>query len=132
MAAMASPSDTVLKHPDNVTEAWEIGWSMRAPSFEHIAATLRTPSYSESYIHFTLLHYQPNIEALEKRVRALLSNGLAREGYEILKAKFAALNAVGPTWAARIAKEQGEDFQQSQRSAFEYAQALFSAFEKNG
>jgi hypothetical protein len=83
-------------------------------------------------IHFTWLHYRPDIESLAKRVRALLSNGLAREGYEILKVKFHALNAVGPTWAAKIAQEQGEDFQQSQRSAFEYAQALFTAVKKDG
>ncbi|MGA2061780.1 MAG: hypothetical protein ABSG67_14940 [Thermoguttaceae bacterium] len=62
----------------------------------------------------------------------LLSNGLAREGYEILKAKFATLNSIGPSWAARVAQEQGEDFEQSQRSAFEYARALFKAVEKDG
>jgi hypothetical protein len=83
-------------------------------------------------IHFTLLHYRPNIEYLAERVRMLLSNGLAREGYEILKAKFATLNSIGPSWAARVAQEQGEDFEQSQRSAFEYAQALFKAVEKDG
>jgi hypothetical protein len=54
------------------------------------------------------------------------------EAYAILKAKFAALTAVGPIWAAKIAQEQGEDFQQSQRSAFEYAQALFSAVKQEG
>jgi hypothetical protein len=83
-------------------------------------------------IHFTLLHYRPNIESLGDRIRALLSNGLAREGYDILKTKFALLTSVGPSWAAKIAQEQGEDFGQSQRSAFEYAQALFRAVEKNG
>jgi hypothetical protein len=62
----------------------------------------------------------------------LLSKGLAREGYEILKAKFAALTAVGPIWAAKVAQEQGDDFEQAQRSAFEYARALFRAVEKGG
>jgi hypothetical protein len=83
-------------------------------------------------IHFTLLHYRPNIESLADRVRVLLSNGLAREGYDILKTKFATLNSVGPSWAARVNQEQGEDSEQSQRSAFEYAQALFRAVEKEG
>jgi hypothetical protein len=83
-------------------------------------------------IHFTWLHYQPNIESLADRVRALLSNGLAREGYDILKAKFAKFDSVGPSWAARVAQEQGEDFEQTQRSAFEYAQAFFAATESNG
>jgi hypothetical protein len=80
-------------------------------------------------IHFTLVHYRPNIESLAERVRVLLSNGLAREGFGILKAKFATLTAVGPTWAAKVAQEQGDDFEQAQRSAFEYAQALFKAAE---
>ena len=78
-------------------------------------------------IHFVLRHHQPDVEALAGLVRPLLSNGLAREGYAILKAKFATLESVGPTWAATVAREQGEDFAQSQRSAFEYAQALFDA-----
>jgi hypothetical protein len=83
-------------------------------------------------IHFTWLHYRPDIESLADRVRTLLTGGLAREGYEILRAKFASLAAVGPTWAAKVAREQGGDFEQAQRSAFEYAQALFAAVEKGG
>jgi hypothetical protein len=83
-------------------------------------------------VHFTLVHYRPTIESLAERVRVLLSNGLAREGYEILKRKFGELNAVGPTWAARLAQEQGGDFEQSQRSAFEYAQALFRGVAEGG
>jgi len=59
-------------------------------------------------------------------------NRMVQAGYEILKAKFAALTAVGPTWAAKVAQEQGEDFAQVQRSAFEYAQALFATVEKDG
>jgi predicted nucleotidyltransferase len=81
-------------------------------------------------VDFVLRNYPPDVEALAGRVRALLPNGLAREGYEILKAKFATLESVGPSWAARVAAEQGEDFGQSQRAAFEYAQALFQAAEK--
>jgi len=78
-------------------------------------------------IDFVLRNYRPDVESLADRVRPLLSNGLAREGYETLKAKFALLDSVGPSWAAKVADEQGEDFEQSQRSAFEYAQALFDA-----
>lgn len=78
-------------------------------------------------IHFVLRHYEPDVEALAGRVQPLLANGLAREGYEILKTKFATLESVGPSWAARVAQEQGEDFEQSQRSAFEDAKALFDA-----
>jgi predicted nucleotidyltransferase len=82
-------------------------------------------------IDFVLRNYPPDIEALASRVRPLLPNGLAREGYEILKAKFATLGSVGPSWAAKVAEEQGEDFEQSQRAAFEYARALFEATEKS-
>lgn len=60
-------------------------------------------------------------------VRPLLASGLAREAYEILKEKLALLSSVGPTWAANVATAQGSDFEQSKRSAFEYAQALFLA-----
>lgn len=83
-------------------------------------------------IYFVLRHYQPDIESLANRFRPLLSNGLAWQGYGILKAKFTRLESVGPSWAARVAEEQGEDFEQSRRSAFEYAQALFGATEQHG
>ena len=81
-------------------------------------------------IDFVLRHFPPNIEALAERVRPLLANGLARQGYEILKTKFATLGSVGPSWAAEVAQEQGEDLEQSRRAAFEYAQALFEATER--
>jgi hypothetical protein len=84
--------------------------------------------YKDAYdIHFILRHYAPNVEALGIRLGPLLSSGLAREGYDILKAKFETLDSVGPTWAARVAADQGEDYAQWQRSAFEHAQALFEA-----
>lgn len=78
-------------------------------------------------IDFVLRNYRPDVESLADRLRPLLSKGLAREGYEILKAKFASLDSVGPSWAAKVAAGQGEDLEQSQRAAFEYAQALFDA-----
>lgn len=92
----------------------------------------RTNSKDTYDIDFVLRHFPPNIEALADRVRPLLPNGLAREGYTILKAKFATLGSVGPSWAAEVATEQGEDFEQSRRAAFEYAQALFEATETGG
>jgi hypothetical protein len=82
-------------------------------------------------IHFILRNYPPDVEALAAQVRPLLSNGLAREGYEILKAKFAALDSVGPSWAAKVAAERGENYEQWQRSAFQFSQALFAATEGN-
>ncbi|MGA2617878.1 MAG: GSU2403 family nucleotidyltransferase fold protein [Thermoguttaceae bacterium] len=82
-------------------------------------------------IHFVLRNYPPDVEALAAQIRPLLSKSLAHEGYGILKAKFAALDSVGPSWAAEIAAEHGENYEQCQRSAFEFAQALFAASEAN-
>ena len=78
-------------------------------------------------IHFILRNYRPDIESLAARVNPLLSSRLAREGYDILKTKFATLESVGPSWAAKVAQEQGENDEQWRRSAFAYAQALFGA-----
>jgi hypothetical protein len=82
-------------------------------------------------IHFVLRNYPPEIEVLAARVRPLLSKSLAREGYGILKTKFAKLDSVGPVWAASVAAQHGENYEQWQRSAFEFAQALFAATEAN-
>ncbi|MGA2258681.1 MAG: hypothetical protein ABSG53_28780, partial [Thermoguttaceae bacterium] len=78
-------------------------------------------------IHFVLRNYRPDVESLAAQVQPLLSRGLAREGYNILKAKFATLESVGPSWAAKVAQEQGENYEQWRRSAFAYAQTLFGA-----
>ena len=80
-------------------------------------------------IHFVMRNHPPDVQALAAQVWPLLSNGLAREGYRILKAKFATLNSVGPSWAARFGSQHGENYEQWQRSAFEFAQALFTAAE---
>lgn len=78
-------------------------------------------------IDFVLRNYEPDVDALARRMAQLVAGGLAKEGYETLKAKFATLDAVGPCWAARVAQEQGADYAQAQRAAFEYAQTLFRA-----
>jgi hypothetical protein len=78
-------------------------------------------------IVFILRNYEPNVESLAKRLRPLLTNGLAREGYDILRSKFQSIDSIGPTWAAEVYIEAGDDFEQSRRAAYEYAQALFSA-----
>lgn len=78
-------------------------------------------------IVFILRSFEPNVEALAERLRPLLSNGLAREGYEILKSKFESINSIGPGWAARVYAQAGEDEEQSKRAAYEYAQDLFMA-----
>lgn len=66
-------------------------------------------------IHFILRNYPPDVQSLAARVQPLLSNRLAQEGYGILKTKFATLESVGPSWAAQVAAERGENYQQWQR-----------------
>jgi hypothetical protein len=78
-------------------------------------------------IDFVLRNYEPDVEALARQIRPLVTGGLAKEGYETLKGKFASLDSVGPCWAAAVAETQGADDAQAQRAAFEYAQALFRA-----
>ena len=78
-------------------------------------------------IVFVLRNYQPNVEALAERVQSLLKNGLAEEGYGILKSKFETIESIGPTWAAEVYAETGEDMLQAQRAAYEYAHAMFAA-----
>jgi hypothetical protein len=76
-------------------------------------------------IAFILEYYQPGLSDLADRVRGLMDNGLARQGYEILRGKFADIDTVGPVWAAQVFHEQGRDFEQARRAAFENAQELF-------
>lgn len=76
-------------------------------------------------IAFVLANYEPDLATLARRTQPLVASGLGTEGYQILKSKFASLDAVGSVWAARVAQEQGADFAQAQRAAFENAQELF-------
>ena len=76
-------------------------------------------------VAFVLNHYQPGLLDLAEKVRVLLGRDLAARGYDILKGKFATLEMVGPVWAAQVAREQGADYEQSRRAAFENARELF-------
>ena len=58
-------------------------------------------------------------------MRPRVITGLGREAYEILRAKFAAVDSVGPVWAARAVPGTGHDIEQLQRAAYEDAQELF-------
>jgi hypothetical protein len=78
-------------------------------------------------IAFVLQHYFPSVEVLAERMRALLGNGLAQQGYAILTEKFARIDSVGPSGAANEAERNGGDFEQVRRAAYEYAQGLFAA-----
>jgi hypothetical protein len=85
----------------------------------------RVKQKDASDIAFVLHHYEPNLAALAERLRPLVDLGLGREAYEILKAKFASLDFVGPVWAASVVLGTGGEEVQVQRAAFEDAQDLF-------
>jgi hypothetical protein len=76
-------------------------------------------------IAFVLHHYEPSLVTLAERMRPHLITGLAREAFEILRAKFAAVDSVGPVWAAQAVPGTGHDIVQLQRAAYEDAQELF-------
>ena len=100
----------------------------------------RTKQKDAFDIIFILLHFKPDLAALAARVRPHVAKGLGNEAYNILNAKFATIDSVGPEWAARVIEEQGIrfdkepgtgtgalDYEQARRTAFEYAQDLFRA-----
>jgi hypothetical protein len=76
-------------------------------------------------VAFILHNYQPSLDMLAEKLSALLQYPLAREGYEILQAKFAGIDSVGPVWAARVYQNQGQDYDRACRAVFEDAQELF-------
>jgi hypothetical protein len=76
-------------------------------------------------ISFVLRHFEPNLTALADRLRPLVEKGLGLEGYKILKAKYASIDAVGPARAADTVPGTGDDIAQRQRAAYQDAQELF-------
>lgn len=76
-------------------------------------------------IAFVLHHYQPTLAVFADNLAPLVADGLGLEAYEILKQKFATLESIGPSWAARVAEDNGEDREQAQQAAFQDAQDLF-------
>ena len=85
----------------------------------------RTKDKDAYDIAFVLHHFQPDLDTLAKRVQSLLGNGLARDGYKILKEEFATIESVGPVWAERCIPGTGQDVQQARTAAHEDAQELF-------
>lgn len=77
-------------------------------------------------VAFILHHYQPSLDELAKKLMPIIAGGLGVEAYQILTEKFAKLESVGPTWAAQVAAQNGEDYDQAQQAAFQDAQELFA------
>jgi hypothetical protein len=77
-------------------------------------------------IAFVLHNYEPTLAALATGLGPLVVDGLGCEAYQILTEKFAMLESVGPSWAAKVSEENGQDFEQVQQAAFQDAQDLFA------
>ena len=76
-------------------------------------------------IAFVLHNYDPSLATLADTLVPLITDGLGAEAQQILTDKFAKLESVGPSWAAKVAEENGQDVEQAQRAAFQDAQDLF-------
>ncbi|MBI1830511.1 MAG: nucleotidyl transferase AbiEii/AbiGii toxin family protein [Planctomycetes bacterium] len=70
-------------------------------------------------IYFCLRAADGGSKALAENLRPLLGQVLVDDAMQVLRSKFAAIDRVGPQWAAQVASEQGEDFEQVARDAFE-------------
>ncbi len=82
-------------------------------------------------IAFVLHRYEPSIVSLAANLVPLVTDGLGSEAYQILRDKFATLESVGPSWAARVAEDNGQDRIQTQQAAFQDAQDLFDEVERS-
>jgi len=76
-------------------------------------------------IAFVLHNYVPSLAALAAALAPLIADGLGAEAYQALTEKFAKIESVGPSWAAKIAEENGQDLEQAQQAAFRDAHDLF-------
>ena len=128
LAFVASDEMTVFgSMPDGVKNSVRVR-IVREEAFILIKAFAldeRTKDKDAYDVAFVLRHYEPDLKELARRVKTLLARALARSGFEILRAKFATIDSAGPVWAARVFHEQGEDYEQARRAAYEDAQELF-------
>ena len=83
-------------------------------------------------IYFCLRAYDGGPSALAATIQPLIGQALVDEALDILHAKFAAIDRVGPRWAAQVASEHGEDFDQVARDAFERMTVLLSNVRSGG
>jgi hypothetical protein len=77
-------------------------------------------------IYFCLRACDGGPKALARDLRPLLGEAVVDEAVGILRLKFQAIDRVGPQWAAKVASEHGEDFEQVARDAFERMIALLN------
>ena len=79
-------------------------------------------------IYYCCRNYPGGTKELIEETKALVTNKLAREGLGKIKAKFATVNAIGPTWAAEFLEiTEQEEKDRIQREAFEIVNSVLDA-----
>lgn len=79
-------------------------------------------------IYFCCRNYPGGTKELIEETKALVTNKLAREGLGKIKAKFATVDAIGPTWAAEFSEiTEQEEKERIQREAFEIVNSVLEA-----
>lgn len=79
-------------------------------------------------IYYCCRNYPGGLAALVAAIRPLVSNSLAREGLGKIKAKFATVDGIGPTWIVDFLEtEDPEERARAQREAFELVNALMTS-----
>ncbi|HQU42062.1 MAG TPA: nucleotidyl transferase AbiEii/AbiGii toxin family protein [Pirellulales bacterium] len=73
-------------------------------------------------IYFCLRH--GDLDAMSAALSSMKENGLVREAINHLADKFRTIDYAGPVDAAQVAEENGEDFEQARRAAFELMRLL--------
>lgn len=82
-------------------------------------------------IAFILSHYDPSLTDLASRMAVMVKSGLGAEAFQILVAKFATLQSIGPVWAAQVAEGNGLDREQAQQAAFQDMRELIGKIRNN-
>jgi len=89
------------------------------------AMTERSKEKDAYDIAFVLHNHFPSLASFADALVPLIADGLGAEAYEILMEKFAKLESVGPSWAAKVSEENGQNLEQAQQAAFQDARDLF-------
>jgi len=79
-------------------------------------------------IYYCCRNYPGGLKELIEEMKALVTNKLAREGLGKIKAKFATVDAIGPTWVADFSETtEPEEKDRIQREAFEIVNSVLDA-----
>jgi len=80
-------------------------------------------------VYFCLRSCDGGPKGLAQSLLPWIGQPLVDEAVDILRSKFASIERVGPRWAAQVASEHGEDFEQVARDAFERMGLLLKTLE---